>query len=292
MGPDPTHPISTSNPTNTLPADHPAANQVCPQKLYETADLEDLSQGMSLAGLAMLAVFVIAMLASVLPSRLSQAAWQQGMVIALIDNSVVALVALVLLHLAVWINPADPFSRVLRDGAARWAVLAALLYALLVPQQLVVAVRSHQNSASALQRQEREINRRFVLLRQAVSQAGSSAELQHRLETVVGPSFGQVNPAEPLPRLKRNLMLILQQNEQRLRQQLQQREAASRAEASANLLSPPLRASLTSFAYALAFAALARRRGKRISLLASLLFSGRRGPLQAPELLGIEPDQA
>ncbi len=195
----------------------------------------------------MLAVFVIAMLASVLPSRLAQAAWQQGMVLALIDNSVVALVALVLLHLAAWINPGDLFSRALRDGAARWAVLAALLYVLLVPQQLVVAV--------------------------------------------VGPSFGQINSAGPLPRLKRNLEVILQQNQQRLRQQWRQREAASRADASANLLSPPLRASLSSLAYALAFAALTRRRGKRLSLLASLLFSGRGRSVQDPDLLGFEQDQ-
>lgn len=256
------------------------------QEELDAADVEDLSQGLSLAGLAMLAVFVIAMLSSVLPARLADRAWQQGMVIALIDNSVIALLALVLLHLAVLVNPIDPFSRGLRDGAARWAVLAALLYALLVPQQLVVAIRSHQNSIDAQQRQEREIVRRFVLLRQAVNQSGSSAELQQRLEAVVGPSFGRLNPAEPLPQLKRSLLTVLSQNEQRLRQQLRRRTEAQQADAQANLLSPPLRASLSSLAYALAFAALARRRGKRISLLASLLLGSRGRKLQQNDDVG------
>jgi hypothetical protein len=160
-----------------------------------------------------------------------------------------------------------------------------------VPQQLVLALRSHQNNGAALQRQEREISQRFVQLRQAVRQAGGHADLQQRLEAVVGPSFGRVNPAEPLPRLKRDLEVILSQNEQRLRQQLRQRNGAGGPGANAHLLSPPLRASLSSLAYALAFAALARRRGKRISLLASLLLTGRLRPLQEPEQLGYEPDQ-
>jgi hypothetical protein len=36
---------------------------------------------------------------------------------------------------------------------------------------------------------------------------------------------------------------------------------------------------------------LGRRRGKRISLLASLLYTGRLRPLQEPEHLDYEPDQ-
>jgi hypothetical protein len=255
------------------------------------ADFQDLSQGLSLAGLAMLAVFMIAMLAAVFPSRLADPAWQQGMVITLVDNSVVALVALVLLHLAVLINPTDPFSGALRDQAARWAVLAALLYALLVPQQLVLALRSHQANAAVLQRQEREIGQRFAQLRQAVRQARGHTDLQQRLEGVVGPSFGRLNPAEPLPKLKQSLAVILSQNEQQLRQNLRQRNRVSGFAANGYLLSPPLRASLSCLAYALAFAALARRRGKRISLLASLMLTGRSRPLRQPEHLGYEPDQ-
>jgi hypothetical protein len=81
-------------------------------------------------------------------------------------------------------------------------VLAALLYALLVPQQLLVALRSHQNNAVALQRQEREISQRFVLLRRA----GGHVQLSQ---------------------LKQNLEVILRQNEQQLRQELRQRNGAS-----------------------------------------------------------------
>jgi hypothetical protein len=253
------------------------------------ADFEDLSQGLSLAGLAMLVLFMIAMLAAVVPSRLADPAWQQGMVTTLVDDSVVALVALVLLHLAVLINPTDPFSGALRDKAARWAVLAALLHALLVSQQLVVALRSHQTNAAVLQRHEREISQRFVQLRQTVRQARGHADLQRRLEGVVGPSFGRLNPAEPLPKL--NLAVILRQNEHQLRQDLRQRKGVTGFAANGHLLSPPLWARLSCLAFALAFAALARRRGKRISLLASLMLTGRSRPLQDPEHQGYEPDK-
>jgi hypothetical protein len=232
---------------------------------------------------------MIAMLAAVVPSRLADPAWQQGMVTTLVDDSVVALVALVLLHLAVLINPTDPFSGALRDKAARWAVLAALLHALLVSQQLVVALRSHQTNAAVLQRHEREISQRFVQLRQTVRQARGHADLQRRLEGVVGPSFGRLNPAEPLPKL--NLAVILRQNEHQLRQDLRQRKGVTGFAANGHLLSPPLWARLSCLAFALAFAALARRRGKRISLLASLMLTGRSRPLQDPEHQGYEPDK-
>jgi hypothetical protein len=90
-----------------------------------------------------------------------------------------------------------------------WA--GALLYALLVPQQLVLALRTYQNNGAALQRQEREISQRFLQLRQAVRQAGGHADLQQRL--------------------KRDLEVILRQNEQRLRQQLRRRARRQRSSA-------------------------------------------------------------
>ena len=251
-------------------------------------DLRDLSQGLSLAALAMALVFVLSLLASVLPGKLTDPAWQQGMLLTLVDNAVIPLVALIVLHGAAWMNPGDLFSRGLRDGAARWAVPVALGFVLLVPVQGVLAWRSHNLEHQAQQQRLREVDQRFVLLRQAVAQAESSADLQTRLQQVVGPSFGSINPQEPLPQLKKKLFGILKQNQLQLRRQLQIR---SRQAATPELLPQSLRVALSCLAYGVAFAALARRRNSEISLLASCLFAplGRPGRfLQRQRELGLE----
>ena len=255
-------------------------------------DLRDLSQGLSIAALAMASVFVLALLASVLPGKLNDPAWQQGMLLALVDNAVIPLVALIVLHGAAWMNPGDLFSRGLRDGAARWAVPVALGFVLLVPLQGLLAWRSHDLDHRAQHLRLREVDQRFALLRQAVAQAESSADLQTRLQQVVGPSFGSINPQEPLPQLRKKLSGILDQNQRQLRLQLQVRAQQGSAP---SLLPQPLRVAVSCLAYGVAFAALARRRNSEISLLASCLFAplGRPGRfLQRPGELGLELEAA
>jgi hypothetical protein len=247
---------------------------------------------MSIAALAMLFVFVLAMLASILPGKLLEPAWQLGMVAALVDNAVIPLVALLVLHGAAWMNPGDFFSRGLRDGASRWAVAAALGFLLLVPMQGVVAWRQHNLEQQAQKQEQREVELRFTRLRQAVADASSSIDLQTRLQQVVGPSFGRIDPREPLPQLKKRLKVILEQNQR----QLQKRSASAAGRgggAGGGLLPLPVRLGLSCLAYATAFAALARRRNSEISLLASCLFAplGRPGRfLQRPNELGIDPE--
>ena len=265
-----------------------------PTRVPDQHGLRDLSQGMSIAALAMLSVFVLAMLASILPGKLLEPAWQLGMVAALVDNAVIPLVALLVLHGAAWMNPGDLFSRGLRDAASRWAVAAALGFLLLVPLQGVVAWRQHSLEQQAQRQGQREVELRFARLRQAVEQATSSADLQTRLQQVVGPSFGRINPQEPLPQLKKRLKVILEQNQR----QLDKRSASAAARpggAGGGLLPLPVRLGLSCLAYASAFAALARRRNSEISLLASCLFAplGRPGRfLQRQGELGIDPEAA
>ena len=259
------------------------------------AGLSDLSQSMSLAALSMLAVFLLSLLSSLLPARLGEATWQLAFVTLLVDNAVVALVALLTLHIAARLNAGDGFSASLRDGAARWAVAAALGFLLLVPLQLWNGWRLQQADTHSLSRQERQVERRFQQLRRAVSEASSVPELQRGLRQVVGSALPPLNPSEPLPELKRQLSTVLSRNEEQLQQQLR-RQRLSRAEArnGSGLIATPLRGALSCLAYALAFAALARRRGRTISLLAELLFTtlgpaGRALGGRSP--LGDNPDQ-
>jgi hypothetical protein len=238
------------------------------------AGLSDLSQSMSLAALAMLAVFVLSLLSSVLPSQLADPAWQLGFVTVLVDNAVVALVALLTLHVAARLNARDGFSASLRDGAARWAIAASLGFLLLVPLQLWNGWRLQQADSRSLARQERQVELRFQQLRRAVAEAASVAELQQGLRQVVGSPLPPLNPSEPLPQLKAQLNGILRRNERRLTGELQrQRQSRAEARGGGGLIPTPLRGALSCLAYALAFAALARRPQRHIGLLAELVFT-------------------
>ena len=95
-----------------------------PPREFAPHGLRDLSQGMSIAALAMLFVFVLAMLASILPGKLLDPAWQLAIVAALVDNAVIPLVALLTLHGAAWMNPEDQFSR--KRQSAKASLLLSL----------------------------------------------------------------------------------------------------------------------------------------------------------------------
>lgn len=267
----------------TEPNDHflstqaPTPNQrtssLEPSILAIRPGLRDLSQSLSLAALAMLAVFLLAMLSSILPARLGEASWQQAMGAALIDNAVIPLVAMLTLHVAGSLDPGDGFSASLRDTAARWAVLAALGFVLLSPLQLWNGWRLQQADNRDLARQEREVELRFQRLRAAVASATSAADLQRRLQPLVGPGLDKLEPSQPLPALQRQLGAILDRNQRLLQQQLsRQRRQRLEARSGGGLLPSPLRGALSCLAYGFGFAALARRSGQEHSLLAGLVF--------------------
>ena len=257
--------------------------------------LRDLSQSLSLASLSMLAVFVLAMLSSVLPARLGEATWQQAMAAALVDNAVIPLVALMTLHVAARLDQRNGFSASLRDGAARWAILASLGFLLLAPLQLWNGWRVQQADGQVMARQERQAELRFQRLRAAVAEAGSASDLQSRLQQLVGPGLERLDGRESLPVLQQQLTRVLERNQRLQRQQLQrQRQQRADARGGGGLLQAPLRGALSCLAYALAFAALARLPGQDISLLASLMFKAL-GPagqaIKTEGQIGLEPEQ-
>lgn len=261
--------------------------------------LRDLSQGLSWAAVGLLAAFLLAMGDSILPARLADPAWQVAIVIALVDSAPIPLVALAVLHTAAWMDPRNGFSAALRDGAARWAVIVALGFLLLVPLTSFNGWTLHAEAVRLEQRQQRQAEERFRLLRQAVDQAATPAELQQRLRQVVGPGLPPFDAATPLPELRRELRRILERNQRTLEQQLRRQRQRGRSPGGEGLLGSPLRAALACLIYAVAFAALARRRGQELSLLAGLLLAqpgpaprqrGRRA-LGAPHPIGAEPPE-
>jgi hypothetical protein len=85
---------------------------------------------------ALLVVFAATVLNAALPLRLVDPSWLQGLIQFLLSQGFLPLIALVLVPLAVVINPKSSRLCRRRDRFSRLALVAALGFALLIPLQL------------------------------------------------------------------------------------------------------------------------------------------------------------
>jgi hypothetical protein len=85
---------------------------------------------------ALLVVFAVMVLNAALPLRLVDPSWLQGLIQFLLSQGFLPLIALVLVPLAVVINPKSSRLCRRRDRFSRLALVAALGFALLIPLQL------------------------------------------------------------------------------------------------------------------------------------------------------------
>jgi len=98
--------------------------------------LPELALRLWFGALALLVVFAATVLNAALPLRLVDPRWLQGLIQALLSQGFLPLIALVLLQLAVVLNPESSRLRRRRDRFSRLALVAALGFALLIPLQL------------------------------------------------------------------------------------------------------------------------------------------------------------
>jgi hypothetical protein len=167
----------------------------------------------TIASGAAFSLVVMAMLSSViaaLPPRLLDPQWQLTLGGALTSNGPLALMGLVLLHLAVFLRPDS--SR-LSKRLTRWrqlAVLVALLYLLLIPLELSSSWSAINTARNLQTRSLRETKTRVQTFRLAIDQASSSADLQRRLAAVGGPNLPPAMLQQPLNQLRPILLRQLQ----------------------------------------------------------------------------------
>ena len=127
--------------------------------------------------LALLVVFAAMVLNAAQPLRLVDPRWLQGLIGVLLSQGFLPLIALVLLPLAVVINPKSSRLRRRRDRFSRLALVAALGFALLIPLQLA-STWGNLNQQTSGQNQQRLQGLAVIgQLRQAISTATSHQDL-------------------------------------------------------------------------------------------------------------------
>ena len=184
-----------------------------------SADRLDLALRLYLVALALLAFFALTILNGALPLRVLDPAWLVAMVQLLLSQAFLPLIALVLLHLAVVLNPDSLRLRSRRDRYARFAQAAALGFLLLIPLHLG-ATWSLLNQQLASGQAQQGLQGYAVIgqLRQAITAATSHQDLASRL-AALPIRQRQASPADlalPFPKRQRNLLEGLARSEAEL----------------------------------------------------------------------------
>jgi hypothetical protein len=219
------------------------------------------------ASSCLLAVFLAAALAALLPIRFTDPTWQLGVISSLVNNGGFALISLVLLHFASHLEP----------GVGRWqarcttfrnlAIAATLGFLLLVPLQGFATWRALSFVQADAAQQRRQVAQRFDALREAIRSAPTLEDLQGRLRQLGGPALQAVDPGQPLPQLRQQVLEALQQAETNVQAQLPALEPG-RVWGS---IKESVRVVVSALAFAFAFGAAARRPGATESLFAGLV---------------------
>jgi hypothetical protein len=157
----------------------------------------------------------LALLAAGLPSA---EGWQRFSTLVL-AQAPLALLGLVLAHLAVLLEPEDRRLRRRLTRLRRAAAVGAVVLVLLIPLQLWL-LRAAPATAADRPQLEQRLERRFAALRQAVVDARSLPELRERLRLLQGPPLSPQAETLPLPVLRQRLLLALERSQPFVRERL------------------------------------------------------------------------
>jgi hypothetical protein len=183
----------------------------------------------------------------------------------LVNTATLPLLALVLLQLARHLEPRDPRIRVRQERFAQLAIAASLGFLLLAPLQISAGLRLQSRGGAEQRSQLQRAERQLAGLHQAVAQAASNADLAARFQALSGPTISPAELALPLPVLKAQSSLALDQAQA----QLQRQRNALPASNPLRLLPELLRNALSCLALAFGFAIFARAKDSDLSLLDS-----------------------
>lgn len=217
---------------------------------------------------ALLLVFLASLMPQLLPPRLLDPSWQIRLCGLMAETGVLPLMALGLVVLAAYLDPANDKLRAWHIRLSRLAGIPAIGFLLLIPLQL--AALGHASSRLDLrQQQQRQIGEeRLHALEEAIAGASSKAELNKKLQSLQAPPLPAAELALPLPQLRS----LLQQRLLQTRGLLQRSLTRPSRVPLTTLLLQALRGVLSNLAYGLAFAACSFGRRQELSLLQSWFF--------------------
>ena len=159
-----------------------------------------------LAGLAaatangLLVMFVLAVALPLLPAKLADPFWLLAFTGAFCTNGFLALLAVLLLHLAAALEPESRRHQARRLLVRRCSRLVVLGFLLLIPLQGLAAWRGLEAAKSLSYRAGRVQQARLAQFRQAVESSTTIAELQNQLAAIQAPPRGAGHPHDPDPR--------------------------------------------------------------------------------------------
>ena len=228
-------------------------------------DSEILADRLAFMAIALFVIYLITLLASILPANPLDTAWQLRFISACLDSGTIPLVALGLLHLAAYLNPGNPSLQKRRDAVARWAVVAVIGFLLIIPLQAFAGWNSVATARANVARQLSVANDTFNLLQETITTATSLDNLQARLQAIQTPSLGIrfEDLGLPLPETKRAMLARLKE----VREQVEARIQAPAPQAVEAVARDSVRVMLSAFALAIAFAMGAQRKGQEVPLL-------------------------
>jgi hypothetical protein len=201
------------------------------------------------AATALFVAYAFTVVSVALPLKLLDMAWQSTVVNAIINNSTLPLVGVALAHLAAYLDPSQTRFETFCKNLRSWAIY-----------NFTKGLSNYnQNKINY----ERNVVQGFQKLRNAVISAPTVAELEKRLIALNGPPLSAVDSNFPLPVLRQNLLVVLQQAET---------NAKSRINLNPDQIwafgKETVRSVFTSLAFAFAFSAAAKRSAWPESLLA------------------------
>lgn len=203
-------------------------------------------------GHGMLALFLVTLITAALPPRLLDPAWQIQLSGTLVNNGTIALLGLILVALASYLNPDQAGIKQRLGLLRRLATIAVAGYLLLIPLQGLSVWRGIRESSQRLAIQRNGLEKRLDAIAKLVNESKSSAEIQEGLRRLPGaPQIPADQLAEPLPQLRQRFAAGLQRSRARLRAT----DATPNADAVQRLLKETLRIALSSLAMAFAFGA-------------------------------------
>lgn len=212
------------------------------------------------------ALFALLVLGSLFPFQPLDAAWQIRLGAMLVNVATLPLLALALLQLARQLSPRDPRIQRRQQRFAQLAIAASLGFLLLAPLQISAGLRLISSGGIEQRSQLRRAERQLAGLRQAVTQAASNADLGARFQALKGPGLSPADLALPLPVLKAQATLALDQAQAQLARQRDALPAADPWQRLPELL----RSAGACLALAGGFAIFARRSEEELSLLEGL----------------------
>ena len=200
-------------------------------------------------GLALFVIFFMLILSAVLPVKLIDPAWQLRLIRSLVNNGTIALIGLVLVSLAPVVHPSEKLtSRRLR--IANLAVIASIGFLLIVPLQGLAIWQGLTTFNQAQTRQLQGAKEKIELIRKAVKDSRSTADLQSRLQAIPGPSLPPLDTKQPIEVVRPQLLSMLDAAQGQVRQ----RSTGLSGERLQQLIQESARVAISSLAFACAFA--------------------------------------